>query len=305
VNISWRPILQLARPAHWVKNVVVFMPLVFSRRMNDLDAWLSACHILALFCCLSSIAYIVNDIRDYKIDRLHPAKKKRPLAAEMLSRRAAVVEAVMFLGLAIFLAVRLPAILRILALAFLVLQICYTFLLKREPLLDVLTIALGFVLRTYSGTIAIRSEISPWLFICIFTICLFLGFCKRYNELVTFVDQNAARKHRRILGTYSPELLTHLITVSAGIAVLAFLSYAVNDSTIERFGTNYFVYTLPVVIYSIFRFAMLSMNGAYSDPTDIILHDRPFQFAALLWALSALIIILWGKDICAWLQMYY
>ncbi len=132
-----------------------------------------------------------------------------------------------------------------------------------------------------------------------------MGFCKRYNELVTIGDLSRAGGHRNTLIAYTPDLLTHLITISAAIAVVAFLFYGLADSTVEQFGTNYFVYTLPLVVYAVFRFAMLSMNGAYSDPTDLILRDRPFQATVVLWFISAFAIIVWGRELTGWIEGFY
>jgi hypothetical protein len=171
--------------------------------------------------------------------------------------------------------------------------------------MDVICIALGFVLRTAAGAVAIKVVISPWLFICMFTICLFMGFCKRYSEVAKISDLALAKSHRPTLIIYTPELLTHLITVSAGIAVTGFLLYGLSERTVAIFGTNYFIYTLPIVVYAVFRFAMLSMNGVYADPTALILRDRPFQAVTVLWVLSALLIVYWGKDLQSLIQKLY
>ena len=138
-----------------------------------------------------------------------------------------------------------------------------------------------------------------------FTLCLFLGFCKRYNEIVTTPEDNQVHDHRPALIEYTPELLTHLITLSAGVAVVSFLVYGLHERTVEQFGTNYFIYTLPVVVYAVFRFAMLSMKGCYAGPTDIILRDRPFQITILIWIMFMLGIINWGKNIVGWAQHLY
>jgi hypothetical protein len=138
-----------------------------------------------------------------------------------------------------------------------------------------------------------------------FTIFLFVGFCKRFNELTVISDDEKAGVHRRTLITYTPQLLTHLITTSSGIAIVAFLSYCLSDSTTERFGTAYFVYTLPLVIYAIFRFAMLSMKGVYAGPTEIILKDRPFETAVTLWGIFTFLIIVYGSQIKNYLGNLY
>ena len=300
-----RPMIQLARPGHWVKNVVVLMPVVFGLQMRETGAWFQAFTAMAAFCFASSFAYIINDIKDRRSDQAHPLKKSRPLASGLISTKAAVIEALVFLVLALALAQSLSFILVLTILAYLLLQVCYTMFLKSAVLVDVICIALGFVLRAVSGAVAIEVYISPWLFICMFTICLFMGFCKRYNEVITIGDKTRAENHRPTLIEYTPELLTHLITLSAGIAVISFLLYGISDSTVGRFGTNYFVYTLPVTVYAVFRFAMLSMKGCYEGPTDLILHDKPFQVTVLIWTVIVLGIICCGKNLASWIQNLY
>lgn len=298
-----KEIVELARPRHWIKNLVVLFPLVFGMRMGDPYAWTSALLAAVVFCFVSSFAYIINDIQDADSDRSHPNKKNRPLASGRTSVASASVWAVLFLLAGLVLALAVSSFLLIIIVAvYALLQLGYTFVFKRVVLIDVICIALGFVLRAVAGAVAISVAISPWLFICMFTFCLFVGFCKRYNELVTIGDIETAQSHRNTLISYSSELLTHLITISAGIAVVAFLLYGVNDRTVDNFGTNYFIYTLPVVIYGVFRFAMLSMNGSYADPTDLILRDRPFQITVLMWIISIIAIIQWGRNVEVWLS---
>lgn len=297
--------IKLARPGNWVKNIVVLMPVVFSMSMNDTDAWLRAIAAAVAFCFASAFAYILNDIKDMQADQMHPLKKDRPLAAGKLSVKTAFVEAVVFFVVAALIAASISKLLLIMIVFYMALQVCYTLYLKQKVLIDVICIALGFVLRTASGAVAITVEVSPWLFICIFTICLFMGFCKRYNEVVTLGDMAHAHTHRKTLLEYTPDLLTHLITISAGIAVVAFLFYGLSESTVARFGSNYFVYTLPIVVYAVFRFAMLSMKGSYADPTDIILKDRPFQMTVLLWTATAVAIICCGRDLGNYFQSLY
>ncbi len=300
-------IIRIARPGHWVKNIVVFLPVVFGMHAidNEVEAWLRALGAAVAFCFVSSFSYIINDIRDRANDRCHPRKKDRPLASGKMQVKTAAMEAFVFVVAGFVIAFAISPLLSVVVGAYVVLQMCYTLFLKQKVLVDVICIAMGFVLRTVSGAVAIGVVISPWLFVCMFTLCLFMGFCKRYNEIVTIGDMARAENHRNTLIAYTPDLLTHLITVSAGIAVVAFLLYGLADRTVEQFGTNYFVYTLPVVVYAVFRFAMLSMNGSYADPTDLLLHDRVFQMTALLWAGSMVIIICRGRELADWVQGLY
>ncbi len=294
-------LLRLARPSHWIKNLIVLLPVVLAVRMDDPSAWAAAALAAAAFCLAASAVYIINDIYDREKDRLHPCKRDRPLVTGRVSIPVAAIAAGVLAIAAAAVAIGVNSMVLLVVLAYLVLQLAYTYFLKRKMLVDVICIALGFVLRAVAGAVAIGVEISPWLFVCMFTICLFMGFCKRCNEIVTAGEEVAARRHRGTLAQYTPELLTHLITVSAGIAVVAFLLYATSDRTIMNLETNYLIYTLPVFIYGVFRFAMLSMKGIYKDPTDLILRDRSMQLAVLLWVAALVGIIRWGKALQQWL----
>jgi decaprenyl-phosphate phosphoribosyltransferase len=293
--------IRLMRPTHWIKNAIVLFPVVFAMRTGDVWAWRSAGIATIAFCLASSAIYIFNDIRDRTADQLHPRKKDRPLAAGRIGVLAASVEALCLLISGVCVAWIVNDILPAVVMIYVLLQFAYTLLLKQKVIVDVICIALGFVIRAVAGAVAIGVEVSSWLFVCTFTICLFLGFCKRCNELATLKEPQKASEHRKTLAAYSSELLTHLITLSAGVAVVAFLLYASNERTIEHFGTNYLMYTLPIVMYGITRFAMLSMKGIYSDPTDLFLHDRPFQLTVVIWFGAVVVIIQWGRELQSWL----
>ncbi len=294
--------IRLARPEHWIKNIIVLFPVVFARREDDPQAWSSAALASVAFCLASSASYIFNDIFDRDKDRLHPRKSGRPLAAGQISLLAAAAEAALLFVAAVAVAWTVNQIVLGIIVAYLLMQLVYTLWLKQKMLVDVICIAMGFVLRAAAGAVAIPVEDSPWLFVCTFTICLFMGFCKRCNELATLAVREEARQHRRTLGGYSPELLTHLITLSAGVAIVAFLLYASSNRTVNNLGTNYLIYTLPAVVYGISRFAMLSMKGVYSDPTALILRDRPFQYTMAIWFATVIAIIFWGHDVERWLR---
>jgi 4-hydroxybenzoate polyprenyltransferase len=298
-------IIKLARVDHWIKNSVVLMPVVFSDSMEDATAWACAIAAAVAFCFASSFAYAINDIKDANADRNHPKKKNRPVASGAVSKPAALTAAICFLLIAFATSIAISYVLAFIITFYLALQIAYSAFLKQKPLVDVICIAIGFVLRAAAGAVAIKVELSPWLFICMFSICLFMGFCKRYNEMVTLGDTDAPEDHRSTLIAYTPDLLTHLITLSAGIAVVVFLFYGLSEATVKRIETNYLIYTLPIVVYAVFRFAMLSMRGVYADPTDLILHDRPFQLTITVWILMTGAIIIYGPQLKAWLSALY
>jgi len=294
--------LRLIRPTHWVKNVFVLIPLVTAGLYDRPEAWLAVLLATVSFSLVAGGVYAINDIVDRGSDRLHPRKKDRPLAAGRIqpSTAALLAAAVLTAGLALGALVNWLVLLTLGT--YVLLQMAYTAYLKGKMFLDVICVAMGFVLRAVAGATALAVAISPWLFVCTFTLCLFLGFCKRSNEAATLREGAPAREHRLTLAGYTPELLTHLITLSAGIAVVAFLLYASSPRTVEHFGTNYLIYTLPLMVYAIFRFAMLSMKAAYADPTDLIIRDRPFQLTVLLWALCAMAIVHWGDQIRTWAE---
>jgi len=292
----------LARPGHWIKNVIVLFPVIFSQNMGSATAWAQAAIAMAAFCFASAAVYILNDVRDRAGDRLHPAKRNRPLAAGRVSVAAALIEAAIFLTAAGAIGVSLGRVPLLILAGYVVLQTAYTFALKHRMILDVMCIALGFVLRAAIGAVVIRVEPSPWLIICTFTICLFMGFCKRRIEAAELGNGEQAERHRPTLALYTPELLTHLTTLSAAVALIAYMLYATSPMTVERFGTIGLVYTLPIVTYAVFRFEMLSTSGRYSDPTDLILHDRPFQVTVLVWLAAVGAIISWGKNAAEWLR---
>ena len=291
--------IRLCRPEQWIKNVIVLAAVVFGFKMGQAASWLKALTAVAAFCLMSSASYVFNDIFDIHSDRTHPKKKLRPLAAGQvgIKEAGAMTIALVLAGTAA--AYGLGALFYIVLIAYFALHVGYTLVFKKQVLIDVICIALGFVLRAVGGAVAIRVEVSPWLIICTFMLCLFMGFCKRYSETV-FVGPSELEKHRVTLIRYTPGLLNHLITFSATLAVVSFLLYAINERTVEHFGTMYMVYLVPLVVYGVFRFAMLSMEGAYTDPTELILKDRPFQFTVALWGVGALSIILWGRDIQQW-----
>ncbi len=316
-SMKLKEFIQLVRPAHWIKNIIVLFPVVFSKRYDEPATWVVAFAMMAAFCLASSFVYVVNDIHDRHADRNHPRKKNRPLAAGRISIAAArVLAAVLLVGsIVVATAVGLLAnkltvttsvsMLPVAVLGtYLILQVAYTFWLQKAVLVDVICISLGFVLRTTAGAMAILVAVSPWLFVCTFTVCLFMGFCKRRGE-ITAMENSDAASHRPTLSSYTLELLTHLITLSAGVAIISYLIYATSSRTVENIGTSYLVYTLPIVTYAVFRFAMVSMDGQYTGPTELILGDRPFQLAVAAWAVATMAILLWGPDMQNWIFEHY
>lgn len=293
------PLLRLMRPHHWPKNAFLFAGLMFAEQHRLFDPAMIARTIVgfAMFCVASSIAYIINDILDAPQDRLHPEKRNRPIASGQVPVSAAVVLAVILsVGVLVGSFVLSPPFCVVIV-VYLIMNILYTLWLKHRCLIDVMIIALGFVLRALAGVLLIVVPISPWLLVCTFTLCLFLGFGKRRCELAVMTDIESAHNHRRVLAFYSPELLSHLLSISAGVAILSFLLYTMDEQTIAKFGSNYLVYTTPLVMYGVFRFAMLVQSGAVHGPVDIIIKDHPFQATVVLWTMAAVVIVHYGSQV--------
>ncbi len=300
------PYLQLLRPEQWIKNLFLFAGLVFGQKLAD---WPSVRAVLlgfACFCLVSSGVYVLNDIYDRAEDRLHPRKRNRPVASGQISAGQAGVFAVVLLIVGLAGGLGLDYGFLAVAAIYVLLQGAYTLWLKHVVLLDVIVIGVGFVLRAVAGTVLAHVEISHWLVLCTFTLCLFLGFSKRRCELNAMAGSGGtdAAGHRKTLALYTPDLLNHMTTLTAGIAVVSFMLYATDARTLKVFGTNYLVYTLPLVVYAIFRFALLVEHGRVDGPTAVVLRDRPFQAAIVLWAAAVLLIVYRGRELGVWLKEF-
>ena len=295
--------LRMMRPSHWTKNIFVFAALMFGILGEEsqlhgpwqdvLLAFFSAVGAFFCFSLASSAVYIFNDIVDRETDKLHPEKRNRPIAAGSVSVGSAAVMSVLCGAAALVCSSFLVRELAAVILAYIVLMIFYSLLLKKMMILDCVTISIGFCLRAVAGAIVVGVFISPWLIICTFALCLFLGFGKRRSEIAQLKEDSES--FRKTLGGYTPELLAHMLDVTSGLAVVCFLLYAMDDRTQRTFGTSNLVYTTPLVLYCIFRFSALIQKGKFSGPVQLILRDLPFQTGFVLWVLSCIVIIYANK----------
>lgn len=291
------PYIRLLRPQQWVKNIFVFAGLIFGKKIGDSDSVLAALQGFALLCLISSSVYVMNDIRDREEDRLHPRKKDRPLASGAASVTVASGLTLFLLALGLTGSYLLDRSFFACMIAYFLLQIAYTLALKHIVILDVVVLGVGFVLRAVAGAVLVHVAISHWLVLCTFTLCLFMGFSKRRCEFNALAETaHTASRHRRTLRDYTPQLLDHMTTLTAGIAMTCFMLYTTDRRTIEEFKTNYLVYTTPIVVYAVLRYALLVEQGRVDGPTEIVLRDRPFQIAVIVWAVLAGAIIYYGHD---------
>jgi 4-hydroxybenzoate polyprenyltransferase len=282
-------ILHSMRPRQWVKNLFVFGGVVFSERLFTPAVWTAAAAFV-IFCALSGAVYLLNDVADRDKDRRHPDKCRRPIAAGRLSVSAAVMAAMVLIVIGLGAAAWLSRPFALAALAYVTLLSAYSAWLKHMVIVDVLAVALGFVLRAAAGALVIGAAISSWLLICTILLALFLALGKRRNEALAL--QADADRHRPILAEYSPAFLDQMISVVTASTVTAYALYTMSPETVARFHTPLLPATLPFVLYGIFRYLYLLYHRKLGgNPTDMVLHDRPLLLNTALWLLVVLLII--------------
>ena len=283
-------LLDSLRPDQWLKNLVVFAGLIFGELLWDRAALGAAISAFAVFCALSSAMYLVNDLSDREEDRRHPVKSRRPIAAGELSVGAAGGAAGVLLVGGLAFAFRLTAGFGLICLIYVALVVAYSRFLKHLVILDVLTIAAGFVLRAVGGAVAVSVPISQWLLVCTILLASFLALSKRRHELGLL--GTAAASHRQALAHYSSELLDRLITIVAAANVVSYALYTADPATVEKFGTDRLTWTLPFPIYGIFRYLYLvHRHDAGGSPVETLMRDRPLLACVGLWAAAIVLII--------------
>ena len=278
------------RPGQWSKNLIVFAGLLFGMRLFDIGAVFAALSAFAVFCALSGVVYLVNDIVDRDSDRLHPLKSKRPIASGAVQVPVAVGAAVTVGAAALAGAYVIGPAFAGVGAFYLGLQILYSFAFKHMVILDVLTIAIGFVLRAVGGALAVRVEISHWLLVCTILLALFMALAKRRHEIVLLAG--GAMNHRPILGEYSAYLLDQMIGVVTASTLISYIFYTISPETQAKFGTAWLGLTIPFPLYGIFRYLYLvHQREGGGSPADLLLSDRPLLACVALWALTVAVII--------------
>jgi 4-hydroxybenzoate polyprenyltransferase len=283
-------LLRSLRPGQWTKNLLVFAGLLFAKRLFDPAAVLDASTAFVIFCALSGAVYLVNDIADRDVDRRHPIKAHRPIASGRLAVPAAASIAVLLIAAGLAAAFGTNRALGWVAAGYVTMQLAYSATLKHIVILDVLAIAIGFVLRAVGGAFAIDVEISQWLLVCTILLALFVALAKRRHELVLLAD--GATGHRPILGEYSAYLLDQMIAVVAASTLVAYIFYTISPETQQKFGTALLELTIPFPIYGIFRYLYLvHRRDGGGSPAELLLTDRPLLACVGLWAASVALII--------------
>lgn len=283
-------IFQLLRPHQWIKNGIVLTGLIFSGNAINSDMAITALIATGLFCLLSSAVYIINDIADAEADRNHPRKAQRPIASGQISKSTATILGIILTAGSLVGAYFLNWGFFLTAVGYFVLQIAYTFHLKHVVIIDVMSIATGFVLRAFAGAVVIGVTFSGWLLITSFLLALFLGFGKRRHEIVML--EEGSTDHRPILESYSSYFLDQLIGIVTPAILVCYLLYTISSDVQTRLGTEYIYLTAPFVFYGIFRYIyLIHQEQKGGSPTRILITDRPILLTVVLWLLSSILLI--------------
>lgn len=281
-------LIKTMRPRQWTKNIFIFAALVFDKQLLHVDAFLRTLAGFALFCLISSSVYIFNDIADVEADRQHPEKKNRPIPSGKLpisvAWSAGIVLVVTTFAISYFLAPGFEAVVII----YFLLNMAYTKWLKHIPIVDVLVIAAGFVLRVHAGVTLISVErFSPWLYVVMTLLSLFLGFGKRRAEIALLAQ--GAGSHRKVLDGYTLPLLDNYIMIVSSTTIVSYSLYTFSAPNVPE--NHSMMLTIPFVVYAIFRYLYLvQVEHAGGAPEEILLSDRPFQIAMILWGAAVLAI---------------
>jgi 4-hydroxybenzoate polyprenyltransferase len=279
-----RHLLTSLRPKQWIKNLVVFAGLFFSHNLADTALVAKAAAAFAIFCLLSSSIYLINDVRDRELDARHPVKRMRPIASGQLSALRALSAAAALSAFALAASFRVGLMFGLAAAAYFGLMLAYIFWLKRIVLLDIFAIAAGFVLRAVAGAVAVSVPISEWLLICVSVLSLFLVFTKRRQEAT--LEATTAGGPRPGLSEYTPVLLDQMISIVAAATIVCYCLYTLSPETVAKFGSKHLVYTVPFVMYGVFRYLFLIYKRQTKESPEVVLLADPWLLGdVLLYAL--------------------
>lgn len=262
------------RPKQWTKNAILFAALIFSRNLFHAQSFLIVLEAFILFTLLCGSVYILNDLIDIEKDRCHPKKSRRPLASGRLKPTNAIIASILLGITSLVFSFLLNIRFGMVVLSYFILQLVYTFSLKHIIILDVFSVATGFVLRVLAGAVVIDVPVSTWLSVCTMLLALFLSFCKRRHELVNLEAE--AVNHRRSLKEYSPYLLDQMIAVVTASTLISYGLYTMSAETVQKFGTTNLKYTIPLVLFGIFRYLyLIHQKDEGGNPESVIVKDKP------------------------------
>lgn len=282
--------IKLLRPKQWIKNLFVVAPLIFAKHIFEYDYVIRVLAAFVLFCCISSSVYVLNDIIDCEKDRLHPKKKNRPIASGIISKIEGGIVIAILLPLVLFVSFYMDIFFGFAVLFYFLNNMLYSFKIKHMVILDVMSIAVGFLLRVIGGALVIRVYISPWILLCTLLLSLFLGFSKRRNELVVLA--NGAENHRKILEEYSLEFIDNMLSIVTASTVMAYSLYTFSTNS----GNYNMMITIPFVLYGIFRYQyIIYKKKEGGSPEETVLSDIPLIVSIVLWGIVSVVILYFGN----------
>ena len=295
-----RPVVRLLRPEQWLKNFFIFAPLIFSKHLFNEAYLATAVQAFVVFSLLSSTVYIFNDIADREADRLHPTKRNRPIAAGKISISQAIGIAIGLLLVIGLLMTLLNAKFLFIAAVYFVLNLGYSFFLKRVVLVDVFIVAAGFMLRVLAGAFAINVQVSEWLVLCTLFVSLFLSISKRRAELM-IVKNSANYEGRAVLREYDLEFLDQMMTIAASGMAISYALYTVAERTISTFGSSNLIFTTLFVLFGIFRYLYLVRARKTEDNLTHMLTTDPVTLFNIAAWFAVCVIIIYFAEIKLWL----
>jgi len=282
---------QLLRVAQWIKNLFVFVPLLFSLHFFETEFFSQTLKAFFMFCLASSYIYIINDIIDIKADSAHPKKKLRPLPSGKISKQSAWFASIIILVILALLLLFVNKDFMLFLAGFIILNIFYSVYFKHIVILDVFSIAAGFTIRVLGGAAIINVPVSSWLILTTMFISLFLGVMKRHSELEQTSDSENVLT-RKVLSEYSLTFTNQMATIAAAGVIICYALYTVSQRTVSSFGTESLIYTTPFVVFGIFRFMYLEyLNQKGENTTQIMLTDIPMIVTVILYAVATIMII--------------
>ena len=283
--------LKLLRLPQWIKNFFVFVPLLFSRQLFNKHDFLLTLFGFILFSITSSVVYIINDIIDIEADKAHPLKRLRPLPSGKISRNNAIILASILSAAIGFSLFYVNKFFILCILSYFLLNVIYSFSFKHIVLLDIFSIAAGFMLRVVAGALLINVEISSWLLLTTMFVSLFLAVMKRQSELKLFQNTESVYT-RKVLSSYSLDFTNQMATIAASGVIICYALYTVSTRTVSIFRTENLIYTTPFVVFGIFRYMYLVyMNQKGENTTEIMITDIPMIINFLLYILSTISIV--------------
>lgn len=286
--------LTILRPYQWVKNLLVFSGLIFSTSLFKTDVIGVSLAAFGIFCLASSGIYILNDLRDIKLDRMHLVKMNRAIASGKVSKVSAVIILLLLLLAATLLSYLLDKNFFSIIIIYIAINIAYSFGLKKVVILDAFIVASGFLLRAFAGCVVIHVDVTPWLFICTLSLALIVSFGKRRDELN--ILKTDAKDHRETLQFYNIQLLDIILTICSATAIGTYSLYTMAEETVLRFGSQRLIITIPFVMYGVFRYLyLIYVQNKGGDPTKLLVRDIPTIINGVFWILSVGYVIYGSK----------